>query len=171
MTANADQFRIIAELARELGRERMRFWLRGGWALDFLLGEVTRPHADIDLLSWRRHRDRIGHLLRARDFALVPTEAPEAELRFSKSEQDVHIILVERAPDGRLVTRGFESWPWPQGALQGPRRTLLGVTCLVLAPDALLEEKVAYERHLQRPPRPKDLISIEHLRALGARCP
>ncbi|MFF4898183.1 nucleotidyltransferase domain-containing protein [Streptomyces sp. NPDC001068] len=33
------------EIAKALGVE---VWLRGGWAVDFFIGEVTRDHADID---------------------------------------------------------------------------------------------------------------------------
>jgi hypothetical protein len=29
------QLELLRELSTTLGRERIRFWLRGGWALDF----------------------------------------------------------------------------------------------------------------------------------------
>jgi hypothetical protein len=42
----------IAALARTVGAE---LWLRGGWAMDFFLGRVTRQHDDIDLFTLEPH--------------------------------------------------------------------------------------------------------------------
>jgi hypothetical protein len=42
------QLDVLREIVQILTYLRVRFWLRGGWALDFLQGAVTRPHADID---------------------------------------------------------------------------------------------------------------------------
>ncbi|MFD1176501.1 nucleotidyltransferase domain-containing protein [Paenibacillus puldeungensis] len=33
--------------------------MRGGWAIDFLLGKVTRPHDDIDLITWIQNREQL----------------------------------------------------------------------------------------------------------------
>ncbi len=52
-TGNEAQLRVIREIAELFGAAHIRFWLRGGWALDFLLGEITRPHGDIDPVTWR----------------------------------------------------------------------------------------------------------------------
>ena len=57
------QLSAIADLlavARELGAS---VWLRGGWAMDFFLGRVTREHLDIDWFALAgdgpRVRDRL----------------------------------------------------------------------------------------------------------------
>ncbi|GAP52560.1 aminoglycoside adenylyltransferase, partial [Streptomyces azureus] len=45
---SARQLRLIGEtveFAKALGVE---VWLRGGWAMDFFIGEPTRDHEDID---------------------------------------------------------------------------------------------------------------------------
>ncbi len=39
----------VLEVAAHLGVE---VWLRGGWAMDFYLGEVTRDHLDVDWFTW-----------------------------------------------------------------------------------------------------------------------
>jgi Aminoglycoside-2''-adenylyltransferase len=36
-------------MAERLG---VQVWLRGGWAMDFFLGQVTRDHVDIDWEAW-----------------------------------------------------------------------------------------------------------------------
>jgi hypothetical protein len=68
---------------------------------------------------------------------------------------------------GALVCRGFESWPFPDGALDGPLCRIGAVSCRTLAPHALLYEKETYELHRGRPPRPKDHESIRLLRELA----
>jgi phosphorylcholine metabolism protein LicD len=54
MDASEVQFELIDEIARLFERARIRFWLRGGWAIDFHLGWTMREHADIDLVTWLR---------------------------------------------------------------------------------------------------------------------
>ena len=61
------QFRLLAEIARTLDEAGIAFWLRGGWALDFLVGRIRHDHADIDLVAWLADRDAIdGALASAR---------------------------------------------------------------------------------------------------------
>jgi len=40
----------VLEVAHGLGAA---VWLRGGWAMDFFLGELTREHVDVDWFAWR----------------------------------------------------------------------------------------------------------------------
>jgi hypothetical protein len=34
------------------------WWIAGGWAIDLYLGEITRPHADVDIECWREDAQR-----------------------------------------------------------------------------------------------------------------
>ena len=65
----------ILELLRASGVET---WLAGGWACDALLGEQTRPHADLDLVIAERDRRPACEALARDGFAL--TEVYEAGL-------------------------------------------------------------------------------------------
>ena len=93
------QFKLISEIARLCKRARMRFWLRGGWALDFLIGRVTRSHSDIDLVTWRHHGDRIELTLLAAGYR-VATVTDQAAIHFTKADQDisggVHVQIMKR---------------------------------------------------------------------------
>ncbi|GIO69848.1 hypothetical protein NYE48_23035 [Paenibacillus sp. FSL M7-1455] len=40
-----------------------KFRLRGGWAIDVLAGKITRPHDDIDLITWIRNREQLEFAL------------------------------------------------------------------------------------------------------------
>jgi hypothetical protein len=159
------QFRLVAEIADALGGAGIAFWLRGGWALDFLLGEMRTAHADIDLVAWRRDRDRIYEALASRGFE-YDRELRDAAIDFEKNGESIQILLVEFSSSGALVCHGFESSPFPERSLDGPVCELEGVSCRMLAPHALLHEKQTYELRRGRPLREKDRASIILLRQL-----
>jgi hypothetical protein len=156
---------LLAEIADALDGADVAFWLRGGWALDFLLGEVRPDHADIDLVAWLSDGDAIRDALTARGFAL-DHEVPDVAIDLEKDGESIQILLLHRTPAGELVCRGFESWPFPEGALDGPVRRLEGIRARTLAPHALLYEKETYEVNKGRSPRAKDEESIRLLREL-----
>jgi hypothetical protein len=162
--ATETQFSLIRELARLLGEAHVRFWLRGGWALDFHAGRFTRPHKDVDLVTWSRHRRRVRRLLEQNGYTTVRFDEPQ--IFFEKHRQEVNFAMIRRGASGAIVTPQFEYWPWPEGAFSGPPRTLHGVTCRVLTVDALLDEKESYEEARGVPFRPKDEVSVRLLRGL-----
>jgi hypothetical protein len=165
---NDVQLRLIRELVNVLGEAGIEFWLRGGWALDFHLGEVTREHEDVDLVAWPAESERIRALLEPLGYvhAPHPNDRRELGLRLQKDGEEVAFWFVERTDTGAVVTRGYERWPWPNGMLDGPPRALRGTACRVLTEHALLDEKETYEGWSGRPLRPKDVASLELLRQL-----
>jgi Aminoglycoside-2''-adenylyltransferase len=48
------QLGLIGEVVEVAAAVGVRVWLRGGWAMDFVLGEITRDHVDIDWFGWAR---------------------------------------------------------------------------------------------------------------------
>jgi len=163
------QFQLIKEIARILRRAHMRFWLRGGWALEFLSGDITRPHADIDLVTWKRHAIRVQKLLTLHGYRQMKTRFPDAASHFVKRGQDVGVVFICRAALGQIITPGFDHWPWPQGAFVNSSARLGHVVCRVMSRDALVEEKENYRRHRGKPLRAKDRESLKRLRLLQAR--
>jgi hypothetical protein len=162
--ATQTQFSLIRELAGLLGEAHVRFWLRGGWALDFHAGRATRPHKDVDLVTWARHRERLRRVLEANGYVTVRFDEPQ--VFFEKRGEEVNFAMIQRGRSGAIVTPQFEYWPWPEGAFSGPPRTLFGVTCRALTVEALLEEKEGYEEARGIPLRPKDEVSLRLLREL-----
>lgn len=166
--SNKIQLRLIRELADVLGAAGVEFWLRGGWALDFHLGEVTREHEDVDLIAWLEDGERLRALLEPLGYvhAPEPNDRPELGLRLRKDGEEVAFVFVERSKAGALVTRGYEKWPWPSRTFDDSPRTLQGVTCRVLTVDALLDGTERHHEWSGSPPRPKDIASLELLRRL-----
>ena len=168
---NDVQLALIAEVVATLARKRVDLWLRGGWALDFLLGDVTREHDDIDFVAWLCDAEPISEALEPLGYqrAPLPNDRPEHGLRLTKDGEEVAFVFIERGPDGALVTRDYERWPWSESTIEGPWRCLRGVACRVMSPDSLLDEKERYVEWSGRLPRPKDLHSMELLREIVGR--
>jgi hypothetical protein len=158
------QLDIIRQVGATLGRLRVRFWLRGGWAVDFMLGEITRPHADVDLVVWARNRRRIYQALAETGFAL--DRDLDVQTDFRKAGQNISIIYLTRAPDGRVVTHGIPVWAWPPSSLPPHAFALAGVTARAVSPEQLLWEKESYEQGTGRPLRPKDVESMKVLQRM-----
>ncbi|MFD9628980.1 nucleotidyltransferase domain-containing protein [Peribacillus muralis] len=49
--ASKSQLIILREIKEICLSLNFNLWLRGGWAIDFLLGRITRSHSDIDLVT------------------------------------------------------------------------------------------------------------------------
>ena len=49
-------------------------WLDGGWGVDALLGQQTRPHEDLDIVVEQRHLDTAVAALRKLGFESVPRD-------------------------------------------------------------------------------------------------
>ena len=64
----------VVALLRLLAEHRIEVWVDGGWGVDALLGEQTRPHSDVDIAI--RHDDvpRLRELLEARGYKDVPRD-------------------------------------------------------------------------------------------------
>ncbi len=160
------QLRVLAELNSIFASQKIGFWLRGGWALDFLLGAVTRAHADIDVVSWARQRARIHRALLAHGFSHVRDFPAQSD--FSEHGVEVSIVYIARAKQG-IVTPGIPEWTWHAGALTRRLLTLEGLTLRVLSPYQLLDEKLTFGQGVDRPAlRPKDMLSVNHLGSLLA---
>jgi hypothetical protein len=157
------QLAVIGALTRVLAAARVRFWLRGGWAVDFLVGAVTRAHADVDAVTWLRHRRRLHRALVDAGFRVA--RELDVQSDFAKGGVDVSFVFLTRERDGRIATHGIPAWRWRDDALpRGPRR-LHGVACRVVGAAQLLEEKEGDPR----PARPKDVASIAALRRIVER--
>ena len=164
------QFRLLTEIERLFRQARIRFWLRGGWALDFLIGRVTRTHSDIDIVTWRRHARRVQRLLEGEGYQIA-TVTDLAAIHFAKDRQDIGIAFIRKDDQGRTVTPGREFWPWPPSPFPLAKKVLDGIACRTMSVEALLEEKENYEQYSGRPLRPKDRESIRALRALRSARP
>ncbi len=85
-------------------------WLDGGWAVDALLGEQTRPHNDIDIVIERKYSQTLRDSLEA-DGYYEEIRDDTREVNFVLRDDaghivDFHVIVLEVEGNGRYE-KGF----------------------------------------------------------------
>lgn len=157
---------LIGEIASLLESHGIAVWLFGGWAVDFLVGRVTRRHSDIDLAVQLDDGERAVRLLAGRGYLLRhPLEEERAVL--TKHGEQVDLYYVTTNHRGEAICPGkWAFWPWPPGSFGDLVGRLGDVTCRVVSLEAQLDGKESYHRHTGTPLRPKDLADIDILREL-----
>jgi lincosamide nucleotidyltransferase A/C/D/E len=92
-----DFYKTVTELGVEL-------WIDGGWGVDALLGEQTRPHRDLDIAIQQKDVPVLRHLLQARGYADIKL-GDARTWNFvlgdeSGREIDVHVIVLDDQGNG-----------------------------------------------------------------------
>ncbi len=135
-----DQLTAIGGLDHALVDAGVEYWLFGGWAVDFWVGEVTRPHDDIDVVVGRADEDAVAAALVAAGWQHAPTAEDLVGTRYRLGSAQVEVTFVERGEAGQVVVplpTGPVTWsPRPFGDV---RVTLRGVSARTI-PLALLVE-------------------------------
>jgi lincosamide nucleotidyltransferase A/C/D/E len=137
----------------------IQIWLDGGWGVDALLGEQTRPHDDLDIVVEERHLLRLRATLQEDGFKDVErddTSAWNFVLGHDDGRQiDVHVIVFDAAGNG-IYGPAENGLMYPAGALSGAGNVDgVKVRCLTA------EFQVASRRG--RPLREKDLLDVSAL--------
>lgn len=161
-----NQLAVLREIVSLLRRARIPYWVRGGWAVDFLIGRARPRHEDIDLVTWSRHAARLRRLLEDVSYQLAPTPQPVRQYDFVKNGVDVSFVFIRRDADGVIRSPGSPEWRWPDDALAHAPCTLMGIRARPLPAHLLLAEKLGYEKAMGRPFRTKDHESIRLLREI-----
>ncbi|WBB66635.1 aminoglycoside adenylyltransferase [Micromonospora sp. WMMD812] len=162
------QLAAIGEVVETVRAAGIDVWLRGGWAMDFHLGAVTRPHVDVDWYCWRAEAPRLKALLSGRGWRADPRMPVEVQLDLLRDEVEVSFAYLGRDAAGR-VTVGAGPWegtPLPVGLLDGPPGRIGPRTAPMIAVAAQIEFKEMYPVWMpERPRRPKDAEDLRRLRA------
>jgi lincosamide nucleotidyltransferase A/C/D/E len=112
------------QLYRALSSHGMRVWLTGGWGIDALLGEQTRPHKDLDVVMLLDDVVRLRALLGREGYVLkelwsenrwsIDAQGNETATAFvlqdlDGREMDVHALRLDEQGDG------IPAWEAPEG--------------------------------------------------------
>jgi lincosamide nucleotidyltransferase A/C/D/E len=81
----------VITLIKLLNKNNIEFHLDGGWAVDALLGEQTRKHADLDIVIQHTDVRRLRALLEARGYKDVP-RPDTRECNFVLGDEQGHEI-------------------------------------------------------------------------------
>jgi hypothetical protein len=158
------QLEVLREIDLIFSRLQIDYWLRGGCAIDFLTGQITRPHADLDLVTWQRYRRQIQQTLVAAGFEF--TRELNVQIDFVKNGQDVTFMFLEHGADSVIHAHGLPEWTWPPDSLPSAEHCLKGLCARVVSPTHMLRDIEGYEAATGRGLRPKDIDTIVALRRI-----
>jgi lincosamide nucleotidyltransferase A/C/D/E len=115
-------------------------WLDGGWAIDALLGEQTRPHDDLDLVSRLEDSARIEAALGGQGYVLAGGGPPTSfELVDVEGHQvDVHPASFRADGDGVYATADGGTWIFPGAGFSGGGGRILGRRVPCLTPEVVM---------------------------------
>ena len=116
---NARQLPLLQEILALCEARAIPIWLRGGWAADFALGEITREHEDIDLFAWVQDAGRLTEAFEQAGFSPQQGPPPEAQRDFTRDGESIQVALVDLNEAGEAVVAGgsAKGSAWPQGML------------------------------------------------------
>ncbi|WP_308042573.1 nucleotidyltransferase domain-containing protein [Micromonospora sp. PLK6-60] len=162
------QLAAIGAVLRLAAGAGIPVWLRGGWAMDFHLGEITRPHRDVDWYCWHADADRLAALLTGAGWRPDPAMPAATQLDLLRDDVELSFAYLGRDGAGRVVV-GAGPWagtPLPAGLLDAPPGRIGSLTAPIIAPAAQIEFKEMYPVWMpERPRRAKDAADLARLRA------
>lgn len=94
----------VLGLYAELETMGITMWVDGGWGVDALLGQQSRPHKDLDIVVQQKDVSRLRQLLEARGYKEIKLEEARP-WNFvlgdaTGRELDVHVIVVNDTGNG-----------------------------------------------------------------------
>jgi lincosamide nucleotidyltransferase A/C/D/E len=129
----------VLDLLSRLERAGIAVWLDGGWAVDALLGEQTRPHDDLDLVSRLGDTARIEGALGECGYVLAGGGKPQSfELVDDAGHQvDVHPASFRDDGDGVYAMADGGEWIFPAAGFGGSG-LVLGRPVPCLTPEVVM---------------------------------
>jgi len=136
----------VIEILTLLDANGIDAWLDGGWNIDALLGEQTRPHKDIDLVLALADVSGMRTLLRGLHFDLVRGGPPTNFVLADKNtrEIDVHPVTWDEQGNGIYRMENGEDWCYLAAGFTG-RGVILGQTVKCLTPEVAMLCRTDYE--------------------------
>jgi hypothetical protein len=136
------QLTALAELNQLLSRDAIPYWVFGGWAVDFHIGEPTRAHGDIDIAIWADDQSHLAALLGAARWRHSPEAGEDGYTCYRRGSVRLEVAFLARDADGVIYTptragRG----EWPVGSFGDTVATLLGVQARVVTRQSLIDDK------------------------------
>ncbi|MFD3519516.1 nucleotidyltransferase domain-containing protein [Streptomyces sp. NPDC058653] len=107
-----------------LDRAGVEVWLDGGWGVDALLGEQTRPHEDLDIVVRAESLAHHGRTMGDHGFRPLRTEHRLVLVDDAGRKVDVHTVDLgaTRTDERGVRVHGPGGLPCPVGSLNGSGR-------------------------------------------------
>jgi lincosamide nucleotidyltransferase A/C/D/E len=129
----------VLDLLAHLRASGVPAWLDGGWAVDALLGEQTREHDDLDLVTRLEDSARIEEVLGERGYLLGHGGPPHSFEMVDNEGRQIDVHPASFTPDGEGVYKSDtgQDWIYPADGFMGMGR-ILGHEIPCLTPEVVI---------------------------------
>jgi len=137
----------VLEILDRLDQSAIRVWLDGGWGVDALLGEVTRRHADLDLVVDLVDVSSIIEVMATAGFRL-DRGRPESNfvLRDARGRQiDIHPARFDAEGNGVYRMENGEDWIFPAAGFHGIGRIGSRMVRCLTADVQMIDHATGYD--------------------------
>jgi lincosamide nucleotidyltransferase A/C/D/E len=137
----------VIGLYTELENLGITIWIDGGWGVDALLGEQTRPHQDLDIAIQQKDVPKLRQSLQVRGFKEIKLEEARP-WNFvlgdeSGREIDVHVIVIDAVGNG-LYGPAEKGETYPAASLTGTG-SINGRSVRCISPEWAVKFHSGYE--------------------------
>ncbi len=133
-------------------------WIGGGWGVDALVGEQTRPHQDLDLMHRQEHEAFVVEALARAGFAETLSWRPVRFVVRDEIGREIDLHPLRFAPDGSATQASLTDEPFRYPASSFVTGTILGT----VVPCLSAEQQVYFHQGYE--PRERDLHDMALLR-------
>jgi lincosamide nucleotidyltransferase A/C/D/E len=137
----------VIDLYATLENLGVEIWIDGGWGVDALLGEQSRPHQDLDIAIQQKDVQKLRHLLRARGYEDIKLEHAKP-WNFVLGDQDgreidIHVIVFDDQGNG-IYGPAEKGEMYPATSLTGTG-LIEGRTVRCISPEWVVRFHSGYE--------------------------
>ena len=139
--------RDVIDLYESLESQGVEIWIDGGWCVDALLGEQSRPHQDLDITIEQKDLRKLREFLDERGYRDIKVEIAR-DWNFVLGdghgrEVDVHVIVLDSQGDG-IYGPPENGEKYPAVSLTGSG-LIEGRTVRCISPDWMVRFHSGYE--------------------------
>jgi len=137
----------VIDLYTALEKVGVEIWFDGGWGVDALLGEQTRPHSDLDIAIEQKDVPMLRQFLQKRGYRDIKLEDAKP-WNFVLGDEDgreidVHVIVLDNKGDGLYGPRE-KGEMYPAASLTG-RGEIGGYTVRCISPEWAVKFHSGYQ--------------------------
>ena len=137
----------VTSLYTELENLNIRIWVDGGWSVDALLGEQTRPHKDLDIAIQHKDISSLCQLLEQKGYREIKShEARPWNFVVGDDhgrEVDIHVIVIDEHGNG-VYGPPENGEMYPAASLNGTG-SINGYSVRCISPEWMVKFHSGYE--------------------------
>jgi lincosamide nucleotidyltransferase A/C/D/E len=137
----------VISLYTELENLKIGIWVDGGWGVDALLGDQTRPHQDLDIAVEQNDVPKLRRLLEAQGYKDIKLEEARPWNFVLGDENgreiDFHVIMIDDKGNG-LYEPPEKGEMYPAASLTGTG-SIAGRTVRCISPEWMVKFHSGYK--------------------------